>query len=83
MIIVISPCFLIVIGEPPLFLGCSVYYAIKEAIYAAKSHNLSEGCEKFFRMDSPATVERIRMSCSDNFTSRFVRDENFLPRGSW
>lgn len=24
------------VGEPPLFLGCSVYYAVKQAIYAAR-----------------------------------------------
>uniref|UniRef100_A0A0K0E8Z9 xanthine dehydrogenase n=1 Tax=Strongyloides stercoralis TaxID=6248 RepID=A0A0K0E8Z9_STRER len=54
------------VGEPPLFLGCSAFFAIKEAIKAYRlEHNLSG----YFRMDSPATAEKIRLHCSDNITS--------------
>ncbi|KAJ3319135.1 hypothetical protein HDU76_000638 [Blyttiomyces sp. JEL0837] len=49
------------VGEPPLFMGSSVFYAIKEAV---KENGLSG----FFRMDSPATSERIRMACGDNLS---------------
>ncbi|KAJ3046276.1 hypothetical protein HDV00_000089 [Rhizophlyctis rosea] len=48
------------VGEPPLFLGASVFFAIKQAIYAARAEN---GVEGYFRMDSPATSERIRNAC--------------------
>ncbi|XP_060077182.1 xanthine dehydrogenase/oxidase-like [Ylistrum balloti] len=55
------------IGEPPLLLAVSVFYAIKEAILAARKHeNLSE--DYFFQC--PATVERIRMACQDKITQK-------------
>ncbi|KAI8847735.1 molybdopterin binding aldehyde oxidase/xanthine dehydrogenase [Chytridium lagenaria] len=47
------------VGEPPLFMGASVFYAVKEAIKAARENGLTG----FFRLDSPATSERIRTSC--------------------
>ncbi|KAF4678202.1 Alternative oxidase, mitochondrial precursor [Perkinsus chesapeaki] len=46
------------VGEPPLFGGASVYYAIKEAIYAAR------GNRKHFQLVCPATPERIRLAIS-------------------
>ncbi|KAJ3055193.1 hypothetical protein HK097_011269 [Rhizophlyctis rosea] len=48
------------VGEPPLFLGASVFFAIKHAIDAARAENCQSG---YFRMDSPATAERIRNAC--------------------
>ncbi|XP_071963028.1 xanthine dehydrogenase/oxidase-like isoform X1 [Antedon mediterranea] len=56
------------IGEPPLFLAGSVFFAIKEAILASRKDC---GIESSFRLDSPATAERIRMACSDTFTEKF------------
>jgi len=56
------------VGEPPLFLASSVFYAIKEAIYAAREE---AGLLGIFRLDSPATSERIRMACADQFTKQF------------
>lgn len=53
------------VGEPPLFLGASVYFAIKEAIRAARGPGKED-----FRIDAPATAERIRMACEDEFTER-------------
>ena len=53
------------IGEPPLFLGSSVFFAIKNAIYNARK---GEGKEGFFPLHSPATPEKIRMSCVDKYT---------------
>ncbi|XP_068009824.1 xanthine dehydrogenase/oxidase isoform X3 [Melanerpes formicivorus] len=53
------------VGEPPLFLSASVFYAIKDAIYAARQDS---GVTEPFRMDSPATPERIRNACVDIFT---------------
>ncbi|XP_024052534.1 xanthine dehydrogenase/oxidase [Terrapene carolina triunguis] len=53
------------VGEPPLFLSASVFYAIKDAIFAARAES---GLTEPFRLDSPATPERIRNACVDMFT---------------
>uniref|UniRef100_A0A3P8SP05 Xanthine dehydrogenase n=1 Tax=Amphiprion percula TaxID=161767 RepID=A0A3P8SP05_AMPPE len=53
------------VGEPPLFLAASVFYAIKDAVSAARSES---GLSGPFRLDSPASAERIRNACSDRFT---------------
>lgn len=53
------------VGEPPLFLAASVFYAIKDAISAARTES---GISGPFRLDSPASAERIRNVCSDRFT---------------
>lgn len=51
------------VGEPPLFLGASAYFAVREAI---KAYNTDDDC--YLRLDSPATAESIRMVCKDKFT---------------
>ncbi|RXN20664.1 xanthine dehydrogenase oxidase [Labeo rohita] len=56
------------VGEPPLFLAASVFYAIKDAITAARAES---GLTGPFRLDSPATPERIRNACEDKFTKLF------------
>ncbi|XP_046887432.1 xanthine dehydrogenase/oxidase [Hypomesus transpacificus] len=53
------------VGEPPLFLAASVFYAIKDAISAARAES---GLSGPFRLDSPATPDRIRIVCEDRFT---------------
>ncbi|KAM4711210.1 xanthine dehydrogenase/oxidase [Anableps anableps] len=53
------------VGEPPLFLAASVFYAIKDAIRAARAES---GITGPFRLDSPASAERIRSACCDQFT---------------
>ncbi|XP_058033739.1 xanthine dehydrogenase/oxidase [Ahaetulla prasina] len=53
------------VGEPPLFLAASVFYAIKDAIVSAREESALKGT---FRLDSPATPERIRNACVDSFT---------------
>ncbi|XP_042301126.1 aldehyde oxidase isoform X8 [Sceloporus undulatus] len=55
------------IGEPALFLGCSVFFAIKDAILAARKER---GFTGVFTLHSPATPEQIRMACVDQFTMR-------------
>jgi xanthine dehydrogenase/oxidase len=57
------------IGEPPLFLGATVFYALQNAIKNAREDN---GVTSYFTLDSPATPERIRMSCCDIFTRPFT-----------
>jgi len=63
------------VGEPPLFLGSSVFFATKEAIHAARRDFRAEAvkagrsdlppADEFFRLDTPATCEKIRMACLD------------------
>ena len=64
------------VGEPPLFLGASVLFAIREAIRAARYirsnrwsylDRLENGRDEYFELQCPATSERIRVSCGDNF----------------
>ncbi|KAH9614387.1 hypothetical protein KSS87_007646 [Heliosperma pusillum] len=64
------------VGEPPFFLASSVFFAIKDAIAAARAE---AGHTDWFPLDSPATPERIRMACIDEITSRFV-DSQFRPK---
>lgn len=55
------------VGEPPLFLASSIFFAIKDAITAARKE---EGYDDDFHLISPATAARIRMACQDNFTEK-------------
>lgn len=64
------------VGEPPFFLASAVFFAIKDAITAARA---DAGCSGWFPLDNPATPERIRMACTDEFTLRHV-DSNFRPK---
>ncbi|CAH0714490.1 unnamed protein product, partial [Brenthis ino] len=66
------------VGEPPLFLASSVFFAIKEAIRAAR---LDAGASPDFTLESPATSARIRMACEDHITKRLPRPEpgSFVP----
>ncbi|CAJ1087680.1 aldehyde oxidase 5 isoform X2 [Xyrichtys novacula] len=53
------------IGEPPVFFGSTVFFAIKAAIAAARRER---GLGESFPLSSPATAEKIRMTCQDQFT---------------
>ncbi|XP_043934178.1 aldehyde oxidase 3-like [Protopterus annectens] len=66
------------LGEPVLFLGCSVFYAIMDAIAAARKDS---GITGHFTLYSPATCERIRMACVDQFTQQIPRDkpDSYVP----
>ena len=61
------------VGEPPLFLAASAFFAAKAAIAAAREDNLGhiEGA-KPFPVDSPLTAERIRLACSDDIAQKCV-----------
>uniref|UniRef100_A0A673TAA5 FAD-binding PCMH-type domain-containing protein n=1 Tax=Suricata suricatta TaxID=37032 RepID=A0A673TAA5_SURSU len=56
------------VGEPPLFLAASIFFAIKDAIHAARAGNMDHKMKKLFQLDSPATQEKIRNACVDKFT---------------
>ncbi|WCJ36904.1 Xanthine dehydrogenase/oxidase [Euphorbia peplus] len=60
------------VGEPPFFLASAVFFAIKDAIMAARSE---VGHNEWFPLDNPATPERIRMACLDDFTAPFINSD--------
>lgn len=64
------------VGEPPFFLASAVLFAIKDAIIAARAE---EGYTGWFPLDNPATPERIRMACMDEFTKPFTGSD-FHPK---
>ena len=55
------------VGEPPLFMGSAVFFAIRDALKAARKQ---WGNEEVLSLRSPATPERIRISCSDPILKR-------------
>uniref|UniRef100_A0A674F256 Aldehyde oxidase 5 n=1 Tax=Salmo trutta TaxID=8032 RepID=A0A674F256_SALTR len=57
------------IGEPPVFLASTIFFAIKEAVAAARRER---GLGDSFPLSSPATSERIRMACEDQFTEMVI-----------
>ena len=55
------------VGEPPYLLSASVLCALKDAIQTARAQI---GLQGHFRLDSPATVERIKAACGDQLRMR-------------
>ena len=55
------------VGEPPLFMGSAVFFAIRDALKAARG---MYGVTEVLSLQSPATVERIRVSCADEILER-------------
>ncbi|KAM4836062.1 aldehyde oxidase [Thomomys bottae] len=66
------------LGESGLFLGCSVYFAIHDAVTAARQER---GLPGPWQLTSPLTPEMIRMACEDKFTKMIPRDEpgSYVP----
>jgi xanthine dehydrogenase/oxidase len=54
-------------GEPPLFMGSCVFFAIRDALKAARAQF---GETSVLHLQSPATPERIRISCADPIVKR-------------
>ena len=48
------------VGEPPLVLAATAYFAVKHAILAARK---DRGHNEWFFLPAPATVQRIREAC--------------------
>ena len=57
------------VGEPPLFMGSTVFFAIRDALKAARKQY---GVEDILSLQSPATPERIRISCVDPILKRSI-----------
>ena len=73
------------IGEPPLFMGSAVFFAIRDSLKAARAQfgvlpktvrdaNGADGFDTeddgILRLRSPATPERIRLACEDPIMRR-------------
>ncbi|KAL9059901.1 MAG: hypothetical protein Q9162_000971 [Coniocarpon cinnabarinum] len=59
------------VGEPPLFMGSSVFFAIRDALKAARRQwEKTPGESGVLKLWSPATVERIRLACNDPIVER-------------
>lgn len=64
------------VGEPPLFMGSSVFFAIRHALKAARKDAGVEALvgendgEGLLRLESPATPERIRLMCEDEIMKK-------------
>lgn len=65
------------VGEPPLFLAASVFFAIKDAICSSRRDN---DYEEHFELISPATAARIRIGCRDKFIDKVKFFLFFLSR---
>ncbi|XP_033286257.2 aldehyde oxidase isoform X2 [Orcinus orca] len=66
------------LGESGIFLGCSVFFAIQDAVSAARQER---GLFGPLKLNSPLTPEKIRMACEDKFTKMIPRDEpgSYVP----
>ncbi|XP_074071454.1 aldehyde oxidase 4-like [Macrotis lagotis] len=60
------------LGEAGMFMGSSVFFAITDAVTAARK---KRGLMEPFILNSPATPEKIRMACVDQFTEQIPRDD--------
>ncbi|KAK0635086.1 molybdopterin binding aldehyde oxidase/xanthine dehydrogenase [Bombardia bombarda] len=65
------------VGEPPLFMGSAVFFAIRDALKAARRQYGVEAKvgvdgkeDGLLRLESPATPERIRLACVDPIMQR-------------
>ncbi|KAJ4306773.1 hypothetical protein N0V88_000140 [Collariella sp. IMI 366227] len=65
------------VGEPPLFMGSAVFFAIRDALKAARREygveakvGVDEKGDGLLRLESPATAERIRLACCDPIVER-------------
>eukprot|EP00752_Nemacystus_decipiens_P001718 g1661.t2 len=78
------------VGEPPFFMAASAFFAIKDAVASARTDHGEAG---FFRLNSPASSERIRTACLDGIMERSaaggddadagVSAKDYQAKGSW
>ncbi|CAN0411520.1 unnamed protein product [Pylaiella littoralis] len=78
------------VGEPPFFMASSAFFAIKDAVASARKNH---GETDYFRLNSPASSERIRTACLDGIMERSVAVgvgdgaavcvKDYQAKGSW
>ncbi|KAL2812186.1 Molybdopterin-binding domain of aldehyde dehydrogenase-domain-containing protein [Aspergillus granulosus] len=66
------------IGEPPLFLGSTVLFALRDALRAAREEN---GVDERLVLDSPATAERLRLAVGDDLVKMAMVEPKEGERG--
>ena len=54
-----------------MLLAASVFYAIKSAVAAARAQS---GLDGHFRLDSPATPDRVRLACGDRILDLVTKE---------
>ncbi|KAJ8247097.1 hypothetical protein GJAV_G00258690 [Gymnothorax javanicus] len=66
------------IGEPTLFLGSTVFFAVKDAVAAARKE---AGLDGPFPLDTPSTPERTCLACATPFTQMIPANQpgSFQP----
>lgn len=66
------------IGEPPLFLGATVLFALRDALLSARRDN---GVVEPLVLDSPATAEKLRLAVGDDLLKMATveRQEGQMP----
>ncbi|XP_045723432.1 aldehyde oxidase [Mirounga angustirostris] len=66
------------LGESGIFLGCSVFFAIHDAVNAARQER---GLFGPLKLNSPLTPEKIRLACEDKFTKMIPKDKpgSYVP----
>jgi len=67
------------VGEPPLNLAASAFFAAKAAVASARAQHGETGP---FRLDTPASCERLRLACGDHIVRTFAPKDK-LADGSW
>jgi|SRR5687767_14874155 xanthine dehydrogenase/oxidase len=55
------------VGEPPLFLGSSVFFALREAVKAARRMN---GSGDSLLLNAPSTAEKLRLAVGDRLVEK-------------
>uniref|UniRef100_A0A8P0PGC1 FAD-binding PCMH-type domain-containing protein n=1 Tax=Canis lupus familiaris TaxID=9615 RepID=A0A8P0PGC1_CANLF len=60
------------LGESGIFLGCSVFFAIHDAVKVAQQER---GLSGPLKLNSPLTPEKIKMACEDKFTKMIPKDK--------
>ena len=66
------------VGEPPFFLSSCVYFALKDALVAARA---DAGISGHCRVDAPLTAQRLRMACRDDIANE--AEEDIVVLGSF
>uniref|UniRef100_A0A383W3H7 xanthine dehydrogenase n=1 Tax=Tetradesmus obliquus TaxID=3088 RepID=A0A383W3H7_TETOB len=66
------------VGEPPFHLGSSAFFALKDAVYAARD---AAGLSGWFQLDAPATPEKLRLACGDELAAPYLegKEEGWRP----
>uniref|UniRef100_A0A8C5PRI3 FAD-binding PCMH-type domain-containing protein n=1 Tax=Leptobrachium leishanense TaxID=445787 RepID=A0A8C5PRI3_9ANUR len=64
------------VGEVGIFFGCSVFFAIKDAINSAREER---GLSNDLTFNSPLVPEKVRMACADDLTNMvYIGDHPLL-----